>query len=63
MRAERNVSAKSEVTNQNTPLQSAEPAPSPALKSRLVLAVYVAAIAVATIGWLSLIAWTALKLI
>jgi hypothetical protein len=63
MKAERDVFAKSEVADQNTPLQSAEPAPLPALRYRLVRVVYFAAIAVATIGWLSLIAWTALKLI
>jgi hypothetical protein len=63
MRVERNVFAKPKVTDQNTPLQSAEPAALPALRYRLVRVVYFAAIAVATIGWLSLIAWTALKLI
>jgi hypothetical protein len=58
----RNVSAKSEVIDQNTP-RSAEPAPSPALRYRLARATYFAAIAVATLAWLWLIAWIALKLI
>jgi hypothetical protein len=63
MRVERNDSAKSKVTDQNTPLQSAEPAPLPALRYSLAHAAYIAAIAVATLGWLWLMAWIALKLI
>jgi len=60
--AERNVSAESKVPDQNVPLQSPEPTPSPAWRSRLALAGYVAAIALATLGWLWLIAWIAFKL-
>jgi hypothetical protein len=63
MRVERNVSARSEVTDQNTTHQPAEPARLRALRRNLPLVVYIAAIAVATLGWLSLIAWIALKLI
>jgi hypothetical protein len=62
MRVERNVSAKSKVANQNPRPPSAEPAPLPALRHGLAHVVYVAATAVATLGWLWLIGWIALKL-
>ena len=61
MNVERKVSAESKVTYQDIPLQSAKPAPR--RSSRLVLAGYVAAIVLATLGWLWLIAWIALRLI
>lgn len=60
---ERSVLAKSEVTDQDTAHQSADPAPVRGLRHNLALVGYVAAIALATLGWLSLIAWIALKLI
>jgi hypothetical protein len=63
MKVERNVSARSKVTDQNAPLQSAEPMPLPALRHGLAPVVYIAAIAAATLGWLWLIVWIALKLI
>jgi len=52
MKTQRNRSVESKVADQNIPLQSPEPAPLPTLRSRLVYAVYIAAIAVATLGWL-----------
>jgi hypothetical protein len=60
MRAERNVSAKSEVAKQDNRRPPAEPAP--VQRHGLARAIYIAAIAVATIGWLWLIGWIALKL-
>jgi hypothetical protein len=63
MRVERNLSAKSKVAGQNTLLQSAAPARLPALRHGLAHVVYIAAIAVATLGWLWLIVWIALELI
>ena len=54
MKAERDVSAKSKLNDPNIPLHSAEPAP--LLSVRLVHAIYVASIALATLGWLWLIA-------
>jgi hypothetical protein len=51
MKPERNVSAESKP---NIPLHLAEPAP--LLPVRFVHAVYLAAIALATLGWLCLIA-------
>lgn len=54
MKAERNVSAGSKRNDPNVPLHSAEPAP--LLPVRLVHAVYLAAIALATLGWLWFIA-------
>lgn len=58
----RNVSAKSEVIDQNTP-RSAEPEPLPTLRYRFARVAYFAAIAVTMLGWLSLIVWMALQLI
>lgn len=54
MKAERDVSAKPKLKNPNVPLHSAEPAP--LLSVRLVHAIYLASIALATLGWLWLIA-------
>jgi hypothetical protein len=54
MKAERDVSAKSKLNDPKIPLHSAEPAP--LLSVRLVHAIYVASIALATLGWLWLIA-------
>ncbi len=58
MRVKRNVSPKSEAVKQDNRRPSAEPAP----RHGLARVIYVAAIAVATIGWLWLIGWIALKL-
>jgi hypothetical protein len=54
MKAKRDVSAKSKLNDPTIPLHSAEPAP--LLSVRLVHAIYVASIALATLGWLWLIA-------
>ena len=56
---ERKVSAESKVTYQDIPLQSAKPAPR--RSSRLVLAGYVAAIVLATLGWLKDVITAALE--
>jgi len=62
MRVERSVSAKPKAANQNNRRPSAEPAPLPARRHGLAQVIYVAAIALATLGWLWLIGWIALKL-
>jgi hypothetical protein len=63
MIVERNVSAKSKLAaDQTKRLRSAEPAPLPAPRHRLAPVIYIAAIAVATLGWLWFIGWIALKL-
>jgi hypothetical protein len=63
MKVERDVFAESRVAGQNMPLQSAEPTPLSARRYGLVRAIYLAAIAVATFGWLWLIAWIAFQLV
>jgi len=60
MRVERKVSPKSELAKQDNRRPSAEPAPAP--RHGLARVIYIAATAVATIGWLWLIGWIALKL-
>jgi hypothetical protein len=62
-KVERDVFAESEVTDQNRPFPSAEDAAPSARSYSLVRAVYLAAIGVATIGWLWLIAWIAMQLV
>jgi len=61
MKAERSVFAKSKVTDQNKLLQSTDSAPL-TTRNSLVRAICFATIAAATLGWLWLIAWIALKL-
>ena len=61
MKAERNISAESRV-NDPAPLQLLAGS-APWLPARLVHAVYLAAIALATLGWLWLIAWIVIELI
>jgi hypothetical protein len=63
VKVERDVFAESEVTDQDRPFQSAEDAGPSARSYSLVRAVYLAAIGVATIGWLWLIAWIAMQLV
>jgi hypothetical protein len=63
VKVERDVFAESEVTDQDRPFQSAEDAAPSARSYSLVGAVYLAAIGVATIGWLWLIAWIAMQLV
>jgi hypothetical protein len=62
MRVERDVSVKSKIANRNPRLPSAEAAPLPAIRHGFAHVIYVAATAVATLGWLWLIGWIALKL-
>jgi hypothetical protein len=62
MKVERDIFAESTVTAQNMPLQPVE-RPVSGRRQRLVRAVYLAAIASATLGWLWLIAWIALQLV
>ncbi len=61
MKAERNITAKSEVIDPNIPLQLAGSVP--LLAVRLVHAGYLAVITLATLGWLWLIVWIVLQLI
>jgi hypothetical protein len=63
VKVERDVFAESEVTDQGRPFPSAEAAAPSARSYSLVRAVYLAAIGVATIGWLWLIAWIAMQLV
>jgi hypothetical protein len=63
MRVERHLSAKAKVAGQHTRLQSAGPAPLTAPRHGLAQVIYIAAIALATLGWLWLIGWIALTLI
>jgi hypothetical protein len=62
-KAKRDVLPSSRVIGQNAPLQSEEPAPVSARKYNLMRTVYIAAIALATLGWLWLIGWIALQLV
>jgi len=54
--------AENQVTDQTPPLQSVAGGTRTAFTHRLVHAVYLAAIAVATLGWLWCIVWLALQL-
>lgn len=63
MKIERDVLAESRVTGQNMPLQFAESAaPVSRRRYNLSRAIYVAAIAIAMLGWLWLLAWIATQL-
>lgn len=62
MRVERDVSAKSKIANRNTRHASLKAAPLPPQRHGLAHVIYVAATAVATLGWLWFIGWIALKL-
>jgi hypothetical protein len=63
VKVERDVFAESEVTDQDGPFQSTEDAAPSARSYSLVRAVYLVAIGIATIGWLWLIAWIAMRLV
>lgn len=62
-KVERTAFAKSKLIDPGPAFQLAESAPAPARKYSLVCSIYLAAIAVATLGWLWVIAWTGLQLI
>ena len=61
MKIERNISAASKIDVPDMPLQLLEGS-APLLPARLVHATYLAAIALATLGWLWLIGWILLQL-
>lgn len=62
MKIERNISAESRVDDPDMPLQLLAGS-APLLPARLVHAAYLAAIALATLGWLWLIGWILLQLV
>jgi hypothetical protein len=62
MKIERNISAESRVDDPDMPLQLLAGS-APLLPARLVHAAYLAAIALATFGWLWLIAWILFRLV
>jgi hypothetical protein len=63
MKIERDVFGESSLTDRNPQFQSAAPAPLLNRRYSLVRAIYIAVLAAATLGWLWLIAWIAVKLI